>query len=255
MEDGKAGTGRRSVGARDRIVSHLAAVGEVSDPNGLASAHLAEAVGYAGSSAAFAQLLSGMERAGLIDRQIRGKRTYRIGLAVGAAVPAASMRPSRRARPPMARTPAQGAHLGTPGNVTAREPDSGAQADGLDYDALARRLLVQVVQRLTMPSAEHATPAAGQPSAGKPEPRQAQLVSTLTRLERKLASTESRQRKLSEENARLREELAAAQQSLAELQGASARESRLDTEGREMLERLVSSLQASPARRDSAEAG
>ena len=47
----------------------------------MASTRLAEAVGYPGSSVAFAQLLSGMERDGLINRDVRGKRTYRITLS------------------------------------------------------------------------------------------------------------------------------------------------------------------------------
>jgi hypothetical protein len=67
----------RALGTRDRVLSYLAD-GEISDPKGMASTLLAEAVGYPGSSAAFAQLLSGMERSGLIEREIRGKRTYRI---------------------------------------------------------------------------------------------------------------------------------------------------------------------------------
>ena len=67
----------RALGTRDHVLSCLAD-GEISDPKGMASTVLAEAVGYPGSSAAFAQLLSGMERSGLIEREIRGKRTYRI---------------------------------------------------------------------------------------------------------------------------------------------------------------------------------
>ena len=59
-------------------MAHLARVGEVSDHTGKASTMLAATVGYPGSSVAFAQLLTGMERAGLIQREIRGKRTYRI---------------------------------------------------------------------------------------------------------------------------------------------------------------------------------
>ena len=85
---------RRAVGTRDRIIAHLALVAEVSDGAGMASTRLAEAVGYPGSSVAFAQLLSGMERDGLISREVRGKRTYRITLstplsarAVAEAVP------------------------------------------------------------------------------------------------------------------------------------------------------------------------
>src|SRR5260370_16463304 len=84
---------RRAVGTRDRIIAHLAAADEIADPTGMASTRLAEAVGYPGSSVAFAQLLSGMERGGLIAREVRGKRTYRIPLADGAA-------PARPGLPP-----------------------------------------------------------------------------------------------------------------------------------------------------------
>jgi hypothetical protein len=76
--DGKAGGRKRAVGTRDRVMAHLLMAGEVTDPSGLASTVLAEAVGYPGSSVAFAQLLCGMERSGLIKREVRGKRTYRI---------------------------------------------------------------------------------------------------------------------------------------------------------------------------------
>lgn len=66
---------------RDLVLSHLAAVGEVTDPGGLASAVLSAAIGYRGTNTAFAQLLHEMERAGLVERDVRGKRTYRIALA------------------------------------------------------------------------------------------------------------------------------------------------------------------------------
>src|SRR5215468_2111034 len=79
----RTGGRRRAVGTRDRIVAYLADITEISDPTGMASTRLAEAVGYPGSSVAFAQLLSGMERDSLIKREVRGKRTYRIILAPG----------------------------------------------------------------------------------------------------------------------------------------------------------------------------
>ena len=71
---------KRAVGTRERIIAYLTEAGELFDANGMASTQLAAAVGYPGSSVAFAQLLSGMERSGLIDREVRGKRTYRIRL-------------------------------------------------------------------------------------------------------------------------------------------------------------------------------
>src|SRR5215475_8584477 len=88
----RTGGRRRAVGTRDRIVAYLAEVAEIADPTGMASTRLAGAVGYPGSSVAFAQLLSGMERDGLIGREIRGKRTYRITLADGMAAAAAAAR-------------------------------------------------------------------------------------------------------------------------------------------------------------------
>jgi hypothetical protein len=68
----KTGIRRRAVGTRDRIISYLGSITDISDPGGMASTKLAEAVGYPGSSVAFAQLLSGMVRDGLISREVRG---------------------------------------------------------------------------------------------------------------------------------------------------------------------------------------
>src|ERR1700734_3131645 len=78
--DGNKTARRRAVGTREHILAYLAEVGELFDVHGMASTRLAAAVGYPGSSVAFAQLLSGMERSGLIQRDVRGKRTYRISL-------------------------------------------------------------------------------------------------------------------------------------------------------------------------------
>src|SRR5215470_9543635 len=97
--DEKAGGRRRAVGTRDRVMSHLLMAGEVRDASGMASTALAEAIAYPGSSIAFAQLLSGMERSGLIEREIRGKRTYRISPARGAVAPAPADAAPRRGTP------------------------------------------------------------------------------------------------------------------------------------------------------------
>jgi hypothetical protein len=195
---------RRAVGTRDRIIAHLAAAGEIADPTGMASTRLAEAVGYPGSSVAFAQLLSGMERDGLIAREVRGKRTYRITLADGAA----AARPGLAAR--LAAGP--GAMPGTairPGLPTVSGSGVRAELDGngkrlpslpgmvpaeFDYDELARRLLVQVVRRLA------ATPA--------------DLQQTVAALELELATAWSRHGTLTAENVRLREELVRTQRDL-----------------------------------------
>lgn len=119
---------RRAVGTRDRIIAHLALVAEVADGAGMASTRLSEAVGYPGSSVAFAQLLSGMERDGLISREVRGKRTYRIRLSASAPVraSAAGAAPAADAAAPPAAFPAV-----------------------IDYDELADRVILRLLRRLT----------------------------------------------------------------------------------------------------------
>lgn len=196
---GKRTIRRRAVGTRDRIVSHLTAVGDIADVSGMASTKLAEAVGYPGSSVAFAQLLSGMERDGLIVREVRGKRTYRITLPDTA----------RGDLPP---APVEEASV------------------GFDYDELARRLLVQVVRKLASGSvtdadldmvdapsalAERASARASASEGRGGEAVAAELQETVASLERELATAWTRHGTLTAENARLREELSQAQRDLA----------------------------------------
>jgi hypothetical protein len=193
---------RRAVGTRDRIIAHLAAAGEIADPTGMASTRLAEAVGYPGSSVAFAQLLSGMERDGLIAREVRGKRTYRITLADGAAAArpglVASLAAGPGAVPGTAIRPGLPAISGGRAQLDGngkRLPSPPAMASAeFDYDELARKLLVQVVRRLA------ATPA--------------DLQQTVAALELELATAWSRHGTLTAENVRLREELVRAQRDL-----------------------------------------
>jgi hypothetical protein len=68
-----------------------------------------------------------MERSGLIEREVRGKRTYRISLGPAAGRPA----------------PAE-----VDGASGFEAFEAAAAVAGFDYDELARRLLVQVVRRL-----------------------------------------------------------------------------------------------------------
>lgn len=181
MADSKStGTRPRAVGTRDRIVSHLALAGEIRDNHGMASGVLAREIGYPGSSIAFAQLLSGMERSGLIHREVRGKRTYRITLTDGAL-----HSPSAR-RPPRGR-----AALGS--------------VSDFDYDELARRLLVQVVRHLAASGADLEHELAST--------RTDQQL-TAARTEQELASARTLHGTLSTENALLREQLRAAERNL-----------------------------------------
>jgi hypothetical protein len=210
---GKMTARKRAVGTRKHIVAYLAEVHELFDAHGMASTQLAAAVGYPGSSVAFAQLLSGMERSGLIQRDVRGKRTYRISL--GAAdledadpgdaenAEAGAGGGAGLGRAALGRAGLGGAGLGGAGLGGA------AGTAGFDYDELARRLLVQLVRRLAAAEPDGTT----QPEAFEPDP--SVLRATVTGLEYELASAWAKQGELAEENVRLREELKAAQRSLA----------------------------------------
>jgi hypothetical protein len=187
--NGKDGIRRRAVGTRDRIISYLGSVSDVTDPSGMASTRLAEAVGYPGSSVAFAQLLSGMERDGLITREVRGKRTYRIILAPG-------VQPGR-ARAGDA-TGGLAAHGGESRSAGSAMPAviglPSVVVPAFDYDELARRLLIQVIRRL-------ATPPEGQEGV-------------VADLEHELTVARDRASSLTTENRKLREQLRQVQSSL-----------------------------------------
>jgi hypothetical protein len=244
--DEKAGGRRRAVGTRDRVMSHLLMAGEVRDASGMASTALAEAIAYPGSSIAFAQLLSGMERSGLIEREIRGKRTYRISAARSAVAPARAGAAPRRARP-----------VADPGARAAAADDGAGSTEEFDYDELARRLLLQVVQRLSTLPVEGAEPAEDA-GPGEGADSDISLARAVAGLEQKLASVRSNQQRLTEENAKLREQLRAAQESLAQAQDRAAADPaavRLDSAEIRLLERLLSPLRDKGTRQEEAGAG
>lgn len=274
-------------------MSHLMAVGEVADPGGMASTVLAESVGYPGSSVAFAQLLSGMERSGLIEREIRGKRTYRIVPAPAAAAELpghdgagggiragdGGVAESGGAEDSGRYRAGDGGPGGSPGledrgdrgRAAARDRDGSAAAGGalvsagpgeLDYDELARRLLVQVVHRLAAVPEPGVTEAAAWVGNAEAQGRgtgagggDTGLRQTVASLEQKLASAQSRQRRLTAENAKLREQLRAAQQSLAQAQERAPAGGHLDTAEVRLLERLLSPLRAPRSGREEAGTG
>jgi hypothetical protein len=208
-------------------MSHLALTGEIRDETGMASTLLAAEVGYPGSSVAFAQLLSGMERSGLIKREVRGKRTYRIAAVPGASAQLAAME-RKPARP--ASGPGRAAR-GTTAALAGSYLDPAGQGD-FDYDELARRLLVQVVRRLASAPEERAPAGTGDGA----------LERTVAGLEQELASVRTMQGTLSAENARLREQLRAARRSLALAQDrATSRQVTTELDAAEvgLLERLL----------------
>jgi hypothetical protein len=212
---GKMTARKRAVGTREHIVAYLAEVHELFDAHGMASTQLAAAVGYPGSSVAFAQLLSGMERSGLIRRDVRGKRTYRISLGsadlanadlANADLANADLTDAENAGPETPGRAGTAGLAGTAGVAGAKGINGGA---GFDYDELARRLLVQLVRRLAAAEPDTA------PQSEGCEPHPSVLRATVTGLEYELASAWMKQGELAEENVRLREELKVAQRSLA----------------------------------------
>ncbi len=203
MGVGKKTSRKRATGTREHIVAYLAEVHELFDASGMASTRLSAAVGYPGSSVAFAQLLSGMERSGLIEREIRGKRTYRISLGLIHALGTAE-----------AGEPCEKDDLGRSAALDEIDEVS-ATAAGFDYDELARRLLVQVVRRLAAaePGAGTGTSDGGRRGASG---RRAAVArrDTAIGLEYELASVWAEHGKLVQENVRLREQLETARRSL-----------------------------------------
>jgi len=209
--DGKRAARKRATGTREHVVTYLAESGALYDKDGMASTRLAAAVGYPGSSVAFAQLLSGMERSGLIRREVRGKRTYRITLGDVEGVGPVPRTRAVESTAAGAMDGFNGLTNGDPLGWAAANP-LGVAATDFDYDELARRLLVQVVKRLA------ATPAEAdlrQPAAHGPSPGPGALGETVADLEHELASAWTKHGRLAEENIRLREQLQAAQRSLA----------------------------------------
>src|SRR5580704_10558473 len=161
--DRKRASRKRAVGTREHIVAYLTDNAELFDPLGMASTRLAAAVGYPGSSVAFAQLLSGMERSGLIEREVRGKRTYRIKLGSAGAADLGSDSGAAAVSTAGDAAARAGGASGIRGLAGMLGPGSAAGLDygfdyGFDYDELARRLLAQVVRRLA--GAGLAAPAA-----------------------------------------------------------------------------------------------
>ncbi|HEY5026527.1 MAG TPA: hypothetical protein VII76_16235 [Acidimicrobiales bacterium] len=115
----------RDQSVRNRIVGYLAEQGAVEDSSGKATSVLKKAIAYEGTDAGFTQVVAAMAKAGLLTRQIKGKRTYRIS------------------------------HSGT-GAVRATVPgangSNGSHNGELDYDELAAALLAQATRAAAIPA-------------------------------------------------------------------------------------------------------
>lgn len=105
---------------RHRIVEYLTAHGPIEDAGGKATTVLKKAIVYDGSDAGFSQAVAAMVKAGLLEREIRGKRTYRIMLGAGGE---------------------------TNGGAVSNPTD----AQLLDYEEMAVALLAQAIHALATP--------------------------------------------------------------------------------------------------------
>lgn len=123
-------TAARDVTARLRIRQYLADGGPVVDDSGRATAILRDAIAYSGRDVGFIQLITAMDKAGELTRDIRGKRTYRIALGPKAEALTWYSRPAF----PESRPPA-------PSVVAEALPQ-------INYDELARALIREGVRML-----------------------------------------------------------------------------------------------------------
>ena len=115
------------------ILPHL----PVEDDSGRATVILAERSGYAGTPSGLTQLLKSMEDDGLIERVVRGKRTYAIRLAI-TQIKEIEVAPRE-------------VFLGRPAPAAETPKPAPRLEDPLDYDALAGRLLERVIAAATAP--------------------------------------------------------------------------------------------------------
>ena len=112
----------REHSVRGRIQEYLAAHGPVEDRSGRATAVLKVAVGYEQNDAAFTQVVAAMAKGGLLTREIRGRRTYRI------------------------------AGIGRPGQPGSVSNTSGFDAEPVDYEQLAAILLDEAIRASSTPT-------------------------------------------------------------------------------------------------------
>lgn len=168
----------RDQSVRNRIVEYLATHGAVDDASGKATSVLKKAIGYEGTDAGFTQVVAAMAKAGLLTRQIKGKRTYRISHSGKSDVR---------------------------GGVAAPSVNGDGQ---MDYDELAATLLAQVTRVA-------ATPADTSESASWARRRLEQLEARNAALQRDVAHANAEAEAIAAERDVLQNQLEAAQHNLS----------------------------------------
>jgi hypothetical protein len=121
----------RDQSVRNRIVAYLSEHGAVEDSSGKATSVLKQAIAYEGTDAGFTQVVAAMAKAGLVTRQIRGKRTYRISHSTSTSTSTSTSN----------------------GGVRSAFPRTNGSDEGLlDYDELAAALLAQATRAAAAPT-------------------------------------------------------------------------------------------------------
>lgn len=189
---------------RAQILTFLATKGPIVDPSGHANRKLRDSLGFDGSTGAFTQMLAAMDQAGLVQRTIKGRRTYSIQLGP-AAQNFADAEP-REAAPPQAAPP-----QAVPGTAVERaEP----QSKQFDYDEMAAAVLRSLGRLLTAaPAATQVIPERSvTPSAS--QRRIVNLERTVTALEKDLARTRAERNEALERTAQLQQRLESAEKNV-----------------------------------------
>lgn len=215
----------RDTTVRQRVIDYLVDHGPVSDNSGRATSQLKEAVGYNGGDAGFIRIVGLMAESGEIEREVRGKRTYRISASEQGRADSAG-----RPRPMSVATAAPAGAVAEVG------------ADGeLDYDELAAALLARVARTLT--TAEASASAGDQ--AAWARRRLDQLEAKVVTLQRDLARARAEVQAVTGERDELQAKLDATSHNLDVLtermgqrQPANRVAERLDTDEQALLYRL-----------------
>jgi hypothetical protein len=160
------------------------------DESGRATSRLKEAVGYAGGDAGFIRIVSLLAESGEIEREVRGKRTYRISATEKGASSA-----SPRSSAPM---------------PPVRLDGSVQTHDDFDYDELAAALLSRVARTLSAVE----TAGNGGDQAAWARRRIDQLEAKVVSLQRDLARSRADVQSVTDEREALREQLEAATRNL-----------------------------------------
>ncbi len=186
---------------RAQILTFLATNGPILDASGHANRRLRDALGFAGSTGAFTQMLAAMDQSGLLQRNIKGRRTYSIQLGPAArSIRSEVVQPGYQS-PPEAALPA----------VPERPPALPAVPDQgqLDYDGIAVSLLRALGKILgSVPPGDQPVQAE-RPSAttGAAQRRILNLERTIVALEKDLARARAERNEAEEKSTQLQQQL------------------------------------------------